>query len=117
MSYKPNPNAYAVDAFSLDWGKLQCYAFPPFSCISQCVQNIKTEKAEGKLVILHWPTQPLYSKIMKMTKGLPVIIPANTENLVHPNGLENLTVAAKTDLMVCHVSGRDFKRMFIKPKY
>ena len=109
VSYKPDPNAYAVDAFSLDWSKLQFYAFPPFSCISQCVHKIKTDKAEGILVTPHWPTQPFYSKIMKMTKRLPVIIPANAENLVHPNGLKSLwTVAAKTDLMVCHVSGRDF---------
>ena len=109
VPYKPDPNAYAVDAFSLDWSKLQFYAFPPFSCISQCVQKIKTDKAEGILVIPHWSTQPFYSKIMKMTKGLPVIIPANAENLVHLNGFKRLsTVAAKTDLMVCHVSRSDF---------
>ena len=109
MSYKPDPNVYAVEAFSLDWSKLQFYVFPPYSCISQCVQKIKTDKAEGILVIPHWPTQPFYSKIMKMTKGLPLIIPVNTENLVHPNGSKSLlTVAAKTELMVCHVSGRDF---------
>ena len=67
VSYKPDPNAYAVDAFSLDWSKLQICAFPPFSCISQCVQKIKTDKVEGILVIPHWSTQPFYSKIMKMT--------------------------------------------------
>ena len=33
VSYKPDPNAYAVDAFSLDWSKLQFYTFPPLSCI------------------------------------------------------------------------------------
>ena len=33
MSYKLDPNAYAVDAFSLDWNKLQSYASPSFSCI------------------------------------------------------------------------------------
>ena len=33
---------------------------------------------------------------MKMTKGLPLIIPANKENLVHPNSSKSLsTVAAK----------------------
>ena len=29
VSYKPDPNVYAVDAFSLDWSKLQFYAFSP----------------------------------------------------------------------------------------
>ena len=78
MSYKPDPNAYAVDAFSLDWSKLQFYAFPPFCCISQYVQKIKTDKEEGILVTPHWPTQQFYSKIIKMKKGLPLIIPANS---------------------------------------
>ena len=88
--------------------QLQSYAFPLFSCISQCVQKIKTDKAEGMLLIPHWPTQPFYSEEMKMTKGLPVIILSNAENLVRLNHLKSLsTVAAKTDLMVCHVLGRD----------
>ena len=109
MSYRPDPNMYAVDPFSLDWSKLHFNAFPSLSCISQCVQKMKTDKVEGKLVIPHWLTQPLFSKIMKMTKGLPLIILAKKENLVHPNGSKCWsTVAAKTELIVCHVSGRDF---------
>ena len=64
VSYRPDPNAYAVEAFSLDWNKLQFYSSPPFSCISQCVQKIKTDKAEGILVILHWPTQPFYCIVL-----------------------------------------------------
>ena len=40
---------------------------------------------------------------------MTVTIPANVENLNHPNDLKSLsTVAAKTDLMVCHVSGKHF---------
>ena len=62
MSTKPDPSAYAVDPFSLDWSKLQCYA----------------------------------SHFL-------------VENLVHPNGLNILlTLVAKIDSMVCHVSERDF---------
>ena len=38
---------------SFDQSKLQFYAFPPFSCISQCIQKIKTDKGEGILVIPH----------------------------------------------------------------
>ena len=51
MSYKPDPNA--VDASSLDWSKLQFYTSAPFSCISQCVQKIKADKAEGIPVMTH----------------------------------------------------------------
>ena len=37
VSYKTDPNAYGVDAFSLDLSKLQFYALPPFICKSQCI--------------------------------------------------------------------------------
>ena len=60
------------------------------------------EKTEGIQLVTHWTTQPVYSKIMKMEKGIPTIIPASVASLVHPNK-EKLksVVAEKTD----HVSG------------
>ena len=97
MSYKPDPNAYAVDAFSLDWSKLQFYAFPPFCCISQYVQKIKTDKQEGILVTPHWPTQQFYSKIIKMKKGLPLIIPANSGKPCRSKRLEKFVDSSSKD--------------------
>ena len=34
MSYRPDPDAIATNAFSLDWANLKFYVFPPFSVIS-----------------------------------------------------------------------------------
>ena len=31
ISYRPDHEAFAIDAFSLQWSKLDFYAFPPFS--------------------------------------------------------------------------------------
>ena len=102
MSYKADVNAYAVDAFSLKWNEFQSYVFPLLICIWQCFQLIRMEKTEGIQLETHWTTQPVYSKIMKMEKGIPTIIPASVASLVHPNK-EKLksVVAEKTD----HVSG------------
>ena len=36
VSYQPDPHAFAVDAFSMDWQGLNFYAFPPFSCVRKC---------------------------------------------------------------------------------
>ena len=33
VSYRPDPEALHINAFSLDWGDLEFYCFPPFSCI------------------------------------------------------------------------------------
>ena len=33
VSYRPDQEAFAIDAFSLDWSNFNFYAFPPFSVI------------------------------------------------------------------------------------
>ena len=30
VSYRPDPDAVSINAFTLDWGNLCFYAFPPF---------------------------------------------------------------------------------------
>ena len=43
VSFKPDPEAFEVDAFFMSWTNLKFYAFPPFSCISRCLQKINLE--------------------------------------------------------------------------
>ena len=57
-SYKPDPEASGVDALTADWSSLRFYAFPPFSIILKVLKKIKTENAEGILVVPFWPNQP-----------------------------------------------------------
>ena len=45
VSYRPDPHAAGVDAFTLTWTKLTFYAFPPFSLIANVLSKIKNEKA------------------------------------------------------------------------
>lgn len=35
VAWHPDPGAHAIDAFSLDWGTEQFYAFPPFSLLGK----------------------------------------------------------------------------------
>ena len=44
-SYNHNPDTSVVDALS--WEKYLFYWFPPFSCISRCLQKIQEEKVKG----------------------------------------------------------------------
>ncbi len=45
ISWQPQPDAMAVDAFTLDWGNLRCYAFPPFNLIHKCLLKIWRDQA------------------------------------------------------------------------
>ena len=46
VSWKPDPNAFFVDAFSISWAQFtHGYVFPPFCLLSRCIQKIAQEKA------------------------------------------------------------------------
>ena len=67
VSYLPDQEAFAVDAFSISWGQfVNAYAFPPFSILSQVLQNVEEEGAKLTLITPIWATQPWFSKILQM---------------------------------------------------
>ena len=41
-SYRPDPEATYIDAFSISWGDLDFYCFPPFNCILQALPKDKS---------------------------------------------------------------------------
>lgn len=59
-SWKQDPDAMAVDAFTLDWSKYYFYAFPPFTLMLKCLRKIIDDKANGILVFPYWPSQPWF---------------------------------------------------------
>lgn len=60
VSWKPDPDAVAVDAFTLNWSSNFFYAFPPFSFVLKCLRKIMDDKASGILVYPYWPSQPWF---------------------------------------------------------
>ena len=55
-SFKPEPDAFCIDSFSISWSKLRFYCFPPVTCVVKAVQKVKREKAIGILVVPQLPT-------------------------------------------------------------
>ena len=52
ISWLPDQNAIAVDAFSFPWQTLDLiYLFPPISLILKCLQMIKADKLERALLV------------------------------------------------------------------
>ncbi|XP_072047102.1 uncharacterized protein [Amphiura filiformis] len=51
ISSRPDPEAENIDAFSVNWEKLQFYAFPPFCLMPKCIQKIETDRAEGIVIV------------------------------------------------------------------
>lgn len=59
-SWRQDPDAMVVDAFTLSWNKYYFYAFPPFTLLLKCIRKIIDDQASGILVFPYWPSQPWY---------------------------------------------------------
>ena len=57
ISWRPDPGAKAVDAFSINWSPTYNYCFPPFSIILKVLQKTQQDKAQAIVVVPYWTTQ------------------------------------------------------------
>lgn len=65
ISWKKDPDASSIDAFTVNWNTKFFYGFPPFSLILKCLQKILEDKATGILVFPFWPSQAWWPQLMK----------------------------------------------------
>lgn len=66
VSWKQDPDALTVDAFTINWRSSRFYAFPPFSLVLKCLRKIINDKATGILVFPYWTGQPWFPLLKKM---------------------------------------------------
>lgn len=90
ISWKRDPYALNIDAFTINWHDFFFYAFPPFSLVLKVLQKIKADKATGILIVPHWPAQPWYPVFMSLSIVEPITFPPSKRLLssvfsdVHP---------------------------------
>lgn len=106
VSWLRDPDAFAVDAFTLFWGNFYFYAFPPFSIILRTVQKIINDKAEGIMVVPVWPAQPWYPIFTALLSRQPLIFKPSLNllsfgRIPHP-------LSEKLSLMAGQLSGKRF---------
>jgi hypothetical protein len=107
-SFRPDPEATYIDAFSIPWSNLKFYRFPPFSCILQTIRKIQQEKATGILVVPHWPTQPWFPLLAPMLLQHPQICPPSHKLLQLPASPDETHPLMKNlELRICLVSGNN----------
>ena len=57
VSWKTDPGACHIDAFSFSWSEKFVYIFPPFSLLNRCLQTLENDKALVLLIAPMWPAQ------------------------------------------------------------
>jgi len=100
VSWYPEPAAEAVNAFSISWSNLKCYAFPPFSVLPQVLRKIREDHALMLLIAPVWSTQSWYPLLLQLLTAEPILLP-KTDNLLslpqskYPHPMrDNLVLAA-----------------------
>ena len=107
-SFRPDPTAEAIDAFTINWHTLKFYAFPPFSIMPAVLKKIQADKGEGICVLPNWPTQSWYPKAMKMMIQQPVELKPRKDLLTLPsNHTQCHPLHARLRLLVCHLPGNN----------
>ena len=75
ISWKPDPQAFAVDALTHNWSCFKFYAFPPFSLIGRILHKMEEDLAGGILVIPRWTAQAWFPQAMRMLVANPRLLP------------------------------------------
>jgi hypothetical protein len=108
-SWKPDPEAEFVSAFSKSWSDLFYFIFPPFSLVSRCLQKIQRDRAEVLMIVPLWPTQLWYPMLMEMLIDYPVLLTHRT-NLLRIPGMEKIhPLHSQLNLIACQLSGKIWK--------
>ena len=103
VSWSPDPEALAVDAFSISWTKSTFYMFPPFSIIGRVITKIKKEHATGILIVPEWPSQSWFPRLQDISKN-QLRFPPKEENLRMPQAKCRLhPLATKMTLLAVQV--------------
>ena len=84
VSWKPEPEAFAVDVFSINWSHHFIHIFPPFSLLTKVIKKICPDQATGILVFPAWSTQPQYPQALELSGKVPLKIRPDLTNLILP---------------------------------
>ena len=110
VSYKPDPGAIAVDAFTIQWSKHSFYAFPPFSIIMRTLQKIQQDQATGLLIVPYWPTQAWWPQLTRMLIQEPIVLPKRKDTLFLPQDVNAIhPLHRQMTLLLCHLSGNIYR--------
>lgn len=104
-SWKRDPQATFVDAFTVPWNKKFFYAFPPFSIILRVLQKIIHDRAEGIVVVPNWPSQPWFPRFHALLISQPLILLPN-KSLLQSVNREPHPLYKKLSLVAGILSGK-----------
>ncbi len=105
VSWRPDPRAIWIDAFSMSWKNVYGYAFPPFSLLHKFFQKLEQDRGVILLVYPHWPTASWFSRLLKRRVSREISLPISSLELPQ-GGSRSHPMAWRLRLHACIVSAR-----------
>ena len=106
VSWRPDPEAKAIDAFSLDWREQYFCAFPPFSLINRVLQKVEQDQRQGIIIVPMWNTQVWFPRLLHLLIDFPVTLPKVPRTLLLPFNREKAhPLHKKLTLLAYKLSG------------
>ena len=105
-----HPQAWAIDALSLDWNNLSSYAFPPFRLVLTTLLKFRQSRGEMILIAPCWPNQPWFPLILNLLVDHPFRFPTNVKLLSQKKGQIFHQDLESLHLTAWKLSTNDFKR-------
>ena len=104
VSWHPEPDAIATNAFSLHWRDKYFYIFPPFSILGKTISKMERDGATAILIYPDWPTQHWYPMVQKLSQIRMMKFPPNKTNLMLAHNPEMVhPLATKMSIMAVQV--------------
>ena len=106
VSWKPDPDALAIDAFTISWGNKVIYIFPPFSLINRILKKIEEDQTKGILIVPYWTTQVWFPRLAKLLIKPPILLPQARKSLILPTDKSAVhPLITKMKMLACYLSG------------
>ena len=115
-SFRRDPEASCIDAFTISWTEKKIYSFPPFSCVLGVLQKIIQDRATGLLVVPMWPSQSWYPILTTLLLPPPVTLPPS-KNLLSLLEFPEIShpLHKKMSLLIRLLSGNSSKALAPPP--
>jgi len=107
VSWFPDVNCFAVDAFTISWTN-NFYAFPPFTLITRVLNKIIDDRVRGIVVAPNWPSQNWYPIFMRMVDSEIITIEKGTNSIFCPYFNRPHKISSQVSLMVAVLSTSHF---------
>ena len=107
VSRRPDPDAYAIDAFTMTWTNEMFYMFPPFSLIGRILQKVQEEKSRAVLIAPIWKTQSWWPSLLALICGECFQVQNAKQKLYLPHDMARKYPLKGLNLGVFSISGEN----------